>query len=263
MKKLLWILFSLGLVIFIVFGTLTFAVGKKEADNMKRETILNKTYQEKIKHINVNASDAAVTIKKGDQFKVTSVGNKDEFDITFKVEDETLNVNLKEQNLMINFNFFKNAYNEIEITVPKNLEQLDIKTDTGKINMHDIKSDNTSLVVDTGMINVNGSDLGNFEAYSDTGKILTNKTNFKNGKIQSDTGTVRLNDAPTDTPLDIETDTGSVRLVYNKTLKNTLLDIEQDVGNTQINRAELKNKKVGSGDNLVKIRSDVGSVQID
>ena len=82
--------------------------------------------------------------------------------------------------------------------------------------MHDIKSDNTSLVVDTGMINVNGSDLGNFEAYSDTGKILTNKTNFKNGKIQSDTGTVRLNDAPTDTPLDIETDTGSVRLVYNK-----------------------------------------------
>jgi len=64
MKKLLWILFSVGLILFIVFGTLTFAVGKKEADNTKQETILNKTYQEDIKHINVNASDAAVTIKK-------------------------------------------------------------------------------------------------------------------------------------------------------------------------------------------------------
>ena len=263
MKKLLWILFGLGLVLFIVFSTLALIVGKKEADNMKQETILNKTYQEKIKHINVNASDAAVTIKKGDQFKVTSVGNKDEFDITSKVKDETLNVNLKDKNMIINFNFFDNAYNEIEITVPKNLEKLDVTTDTGKLNIRDIKADNTSLVVDTGMINIDGSDLGNFEANSDTGKILTNKTNFKNGKIQSDTGTVRLNDAPADTPLDIETDTGSVTLVYNKTLKNTLLDIEQDVGNTQINRTELKNKKVGSGDNLVKIRSDVGSVQID
>ena len=38
---------------------------------------------------------------------MTSVGNKDEFDITSKVEDETLNVNLKEQNLMINFNFLR------------------------------------------------------------------------------------------------------------------------------------------------------------
>lgn len=263
MKKLLWILFSVGLILFIVFGTLTFAVGKKEADNTKQETILNKTYQEDIKHINVYARDAAVTIKKGDQFKVKSVGNKDKIDFTSKVKDGTLNVNLKDKNMIINFNFFDNAYNEIEITVPKNLEKLDVTTDTGKLNIRDIKADNTSLVVDTGMINIDGSDLGNFEANSDTGKILTNKTNFKNGKIQSDTGTVRLNDAPADTPLDIETDTGSVTLVYNKTLKNTLLDIEQDVGNTQINRTELKNKKVGSGDNLVKIRSDVGSVQID
>jgi len=194
---------------------------------------------------------------------VKSVGNKDKIDVTSKVKDGTLNVNLKDKNMIINFNFFDNAYNEIEITVPKNLAKLDVTTDTGKLNIRDIKADNTSLVVDTGMINIDGSDLGNFEANSDTGKILTNKTNFKNGKIQSDTGTVRLNDAPADTPIDIETDTGSVTLVYNKTLKNTLLDIEQDVGNTQINRTELKNKKVGSGDNLVKIRSDVGSVQID
>lgn len=35
MKKLLWILFSVGLILFIIFGTLTFAVGTKEADNMK------------------------------------------------------------------------------------------------------------------------------------------------------------------------------------------------------------------------------------
>lgn len=263
MKKILWVLFSVGLIMFIVFATLSLVVGLKEGNNSDRKTVLNETYEDNIKNIKVNGGDAAVTIKKGDKFKVKSVAADGQFDVTSKVSGDTLNVDAENQDVMVNFNIFKDMNNEIEVTIPKNIESINVKNDRGKLIVKDINSKNSKFRVDTGMINISDSYLGNFEAYSDTGEILTNKTHFNNGKIQCDTGEVSLNDAPADTPLNIETDTGEVRLVYSEEITNTLLDIEQDVGDAQINRKELKNKKVGSGDNLVKIRSDVGSVQID
>nr|WP_263314402.1 DUF4097 domain-containing protein [Mammaliicoccus sp. Marseille-Q6498] len=263
MKKILWLVFSVGLIMFIVFGTLSYFTGKKLADSAHQETLSNETYQDDIKNIKINAEDIDVKIKKGDKFSVKSTGYKNEFKVDSKVENDNLDINVKVQKMIINFNIFENDANKIEVTVPKTLNRLNVKTDTGKILVNELKSKNSTFIVDTGIINIHDSDLGVLEANSDTGKMLFNKTVFKKGNLKTDTGSIRINDTPVDTPLNIKTDVGSVRLVYNQALKNTLFDVKKDVGSAEINRPELKNNMVGSGDNIVKIRSDVGKIQID
>ena len=263
MKKTLWILFGAGLILFIVFGTMTLIEGQKSAKNMSEETLINETYQSEIKNIKVNGKDAAVKIKKGNQFKVKSVGSKDDFQVSSKVRGDTLDINVKNQFDIINFDLFKNMHTQIEVTVPEELNSLNVKTDTGKLSVKDIKSQTSTFKVDTSMIDITNSQLGNLKVDSDTGKISTHNIDFKSGKLEADTGTIKMNGVPADKPLNIKTDTGAIKLIYNEAPKNTFLDIEQDVGNAKINQPELKNKKVGSGDNLVKITSDVGSIQID
>lgn len=263
MKKLLWILFSLGLILFIVFGALTFVEVQKISENTHEKTVLNKTYQDKIKHINVNAVDAAVTIKKGKDFNVKAIKSNADFKVKSEVRKDTLNIGVKMQDPIINLNVFNNKYNKIVITVPQEMDSTFVMTDTGEINVKDLKSKKTTFHVDTGSIDLTDSKLGKLEINADTGNILTSHTQFTNGNIEADTSSVKLNDAPADIPLNIKTDTGSIKIKYNHSPKNTLLDIQQDTGKAQININALKNKRVGSGDNLVKIESDVGSVQID
>ncbi|RIL50148.1 hypothetical protein BUY93_08050 [Mammaliicoccus fleurettii] len=263
MKKILWLLFSVGLILFIIFGVMMLREGQKLANNTSEKTLVNKTYENDIKNINVNGRDAAIKIKKGNQFKVKSVGSEDDLQVSSKVSGNNLNINVKNQYDIINFDFFRNMHNQIEVTVPEKLNHLNVKTDTGKINVKDIKSETSTFEVDTGRIDISSSQLGNLKVGSDTGEISLHHINFESSKLKTDTGAIEINGVPVDKPINIKTDTGSIKLIYNEVPKNTLLDIEQDVGNTKINQPELKNKKVGSGHNLVKITCDVGSVQID
>lgn len=68
---------------------------------------------------------------------------------------------------------------------------------------------------------------------------------------------------PIDKPTNIDTDTGDVVLDYGKLQpKNTLIDFSSDIGNLNIENSKLKNKKIGNGENVIKLITDTGDVTV-
>ncbi len=66
-----------------------------------------------------------------------------------------------------------------------------------------------------------------------------------------------------DKPTNVETDTGDVVLNYGGDQpKNTLIDFNSDIGDLNIENSKLKDKKIGNGENLVKIVTDTGDTTI-
>ncbi|GEP81984.1 DUF4097 family beta strand repeat-containing protein [Staphylococcus kloosii] len=263
MKKLLWILFALGTLMFVVFGILTIIKGKEIAHTHPSKVTNNEDFNENIDHLNINGSNANVKIKQGDKFNVKSIGPNSKYKSNAKVNNKSLNINMNQPKAIVNLNPFQRNYTQLEVTVPKSLKSIKISGESGNIDVDGINTQSSKFKADSGQVKLKNSKLGSLNINVDTGKLVTQHSKFQHAKIKADTGLVRMKNVPADKPIDIDVDTAYVHLSFDQAPKNSLFDVNQQEGKPDINIPSLKNKKIGNGKNIIKIRTDVGHVKID
>ncbi|AMY05753.1 MULTISPECIES: DUF4097 family beta strand repeat-containing protein [Staphylococcus] len=271
MKKVLIILFTIGLLMFIGFGLATYFEIKKGSNTPSHPLNYEKVYQKEdtsIKKLKVNSQLADVKVKRGKHFSVKAKsGDKEHTEITSKIKNGTLFVKEAHKGSKINFNVQGIKPTDITITVPNRmLEKAELYNDTSDITIEGLKAKQVEAVTNTGDIQFKNSESKQLDLTSDTGDIELLKTEFKDVSAQSDTGDVIIKSINGDADIDTSTDTGDIELDYAKAPKNTKLINKTDEDNgseIRVNQPQLKNEKYGQGNFKVQVDTDTGKVVIN
>ncbi|UTB81630.1 DUF4097 family beta strand repeat-containing protein [Staphylococcus carnosus] len=271
MKKVLIILFTIGLLMFIGFGLATYFEMKKVSNTPSHPLNYEKDYQKEddsIKKLQVNGQLADIKVKHGKHFSVKAKsGDKAHTEITSEIKNSTLIVKEAQKGPRINFNFKGTKPADITITVPDHkLEKVDLHNDTSDITIEGLKAEQVEAVTNTGDIQFKNSKSNQLDLKSDTGDIELLKTEFKDVTAQSDTGDIIIKSINGDANIDTRTDTGDIKLDYAKAPKNTKLVDKTDEDNAseiRINQPQLKDEKYGQGNFKVQVDTDTGNVVIN
>ncbi|MGW7810668.1 DUF4097 family beta strand repeat-containing protein [Staphylococcus xylosus] len=265
MRKVLVFIFIIGLVITVVCALGAIKQFKIEQEKAKDVTTnFNKSFEESdIKALTVNFEHSNLKVKRGDKFNVTSEGSNEQAQINAQISEGELKLTDNNQACNINLSFLGIKKNNVVVTVPKRLEGITIDSSNGSIDLNNIDAKQANVYSDVGELTIKNSKYNKLKASSDVASILVEKSMYNQGEFETDTGELTIEDMPIDKPTNIDTDIGDVVLKYGKTQpKNTLIDFSSDIGNLNIENSKLKNKKIGNGENLIKIVTDTGDVTI-
>ncbi|PKI04270.1 hypothetical protein CW744_10535 [Staphylococcus xylosus] len=265
MRKVLVFIFIIGLVITVVCALGAIKQFKIEQEKAKDVTTnFNKSFEESdIKALTVNFEHSNLKVKRGDKFNVTSEGSNEQAQINAQISEGELKLTDNNQASNINLSFLGIKKNNVVVTVPKRLEGITIDSSNGSIDLNNIDAKQANVYSDVGELTIKNSKYNKLKASSDVASILVEKSMYNQGEFETDTGELTIEDMPIDKPTNIDTDIGDVILEYGKTQpKNTLIDFSSDIGNLNIENSKLKNKKIGNGENLIKIVTDTGDVTI-
>lgn len=265
MRKVLVFIFIIGLIITVVCALGAIKQFKIEQEKAKDVTTnFNKSYEESdIKALKVNFEHSNLKVKHGDKFKVTSEGSNEQTKINAQISKGELKLTDNKQTSNINLSFLEIKKNDVVVTVPKRLESMKLDLSNGSIDLNNIEAEEANVYSDVGELTINNSKYNKLKASSDVASILLEKTMYNQGEFETDTGQLTIEDMPIDKPTNIDTDTGDIVLDYGKLQpKNTIIDFSSDIGNLNIENSKLKNKKIGNGENLIKIITDTGDVTI-
>ncbi|MGW7860609.1 DUF4097 family beta strand repeat-containing protein [Staphylococcus xylosus] len=265
MRKVLVFIFIIGLVITVVCALGAIKQFKIEQQKAKDVTTnFNKSFEESdIKALTVNFEHSNLKVKRGDKFNVTSEGSNEQAQINAQISEGELKLTDNNQACNINLSFLGIKKNNVVVTVPKRLEGITIDSSNGSIDLNNIDAKQANVYSDVGELTIKNSKYNKLKASSDVASILVEKSMYNQGEFETDTGELTIEDMPIDKPTNIDTDIGDVVLKYGKTQpKNTLIDFSSDIGNLNIENSKLKNKKIGNGENLIKIVTDTGDVTI-
>lgn len=265
MRKVLVFIFIIGLIITVVCALGAIKQFKIEQEKAKDVTTnFNKSYEESdIKALKVNFEHSNLKVKHGDKFKVTSEGSNEQTKINAQISKGELKLTDNKQTSNINLSFLEIKKNDVVVTVPKRLKGMKLDLSNGSIDLNNIEAEEANVYSDVGELTINNSKYNKLKASSDVASILLEKTMYNQGEFETDTGQLTIEDMPIDKPTNIDTDTGDIVLDYGKLQpKNTIIDFSSDIGNLNIENSKLKNKKIGNGENLIKIITDTGDVTI-
>lgn len=265
MRKVLVFIFIIGLVITVVCALGAIKQFKIEQEKAKDVTTnFNKSFEESdIKALTVNFEHSNLKVKRGDKFNVTSEGSNEQAQINAQISEGELKLTDNNQASNINLSFLGIKKNNVVVTVPKRLEGITIDSSNGSIDLNNIDAKQANVYSDVGELTIKNSKYNKLKASSDVASILVEKSMYNQGEFETDTGELTIEDMPIDKPTNIDTGIGDVVLKYGKTQpKNTLIDFSSDIGNLNIENSKLKNKKIGNGENLIKIVTDTGDVTI-
>ncbi|MDW8544930.1 DUF4097 family beta strand repeat-containing protein [Staphylococcus pseudoxylosus] len=265
MRKVLVFTFIIGLIITVVCVLGAIKQFKIEQEKAKDVTTnFNKTYEESdIKALKVNFEHSNLKVKHGNKFNVTSEGSNEQTKINAQISKGELKLTDNKQTSNINLSFLGIKKNDVIVTVPKRLEVMKLDSSNGSIDLNNIEAEEANVYSDVGELTINNSKYNKLKASSDVASILLEKTMYNQGEFETDTGQLTIEDMPIDKPTNIDTDTGDVVLDYGKLQpKNTLIDFSSDIGNLNIENSKLKNKKIGNGENVIKLITDTGDVTI-
>ncbi|AYU54031.1 hypothetical protein CNQ82_00685 [Staphylococcus debuckii] len=271
MKKILIILFTVGLLMFIGFGSATFFEAKKIANQPRTPLHYVKDYQKEdaaIKKLKVNSQLADVEVQRGKHFKVEAAGgDKKKTEVTSEIKDGTLIVKEKHKGSNINFNIGDIKASDITITVPdRMLETVELYNDSTDITVKGLKAKQATANASTGDIEFRNSDINQLNLVNDTGDIDLAKTHFKDVTAESDTGDITINSIKGDANIKADSDTGDIELNYTEPPQNTKLINHTDEDNgseVRVNQPQLKAEKYGQGKYKVEVDTDTGYVEIN
>lgn len=278
MKKL----FFVGLSIFVVFGLLGtllwFSVNKQYE---KQETYKKVFKNNETDQIIINAQNTNVDVKKGRYLKIDYDGKQK---VNTNIENNLLHFSEQDKKLTFNANFipFRKVNNHLTIRLPEqNYSAFNITTNTGNINIKNVKSKNSNIITgtgnitfdqvdfqhvkamaDVGSIDIKDSKLYEFNGELDTGNITVDNSVLKNNEMITSIGNIKIRDLKNECDIKASTEDGNILIDYKHKPQNTLLQLHADAGNTKIENNAFHGEKVGNGKNVVESYTDKGDIKI-
>lgn len=213
-----------------------------------------------------------------------------------RVENGKLNLRLKEK---WHFNFFDfSGWNDKQVVTVtltdeamKSLESLKLNSDSGSVRVNGAKAANSSIEADSGSIKVGSFEGGTLSLKSDSGSIKLDSFTGSSLALQSDSGSIHAGTVLAEVKVSSDSgsitidhltgkivaksDSGSIRIVKDD---GTGADVKSDSGSVRIGvpasysgSYDLKSDSgsihhpdpVGTSGELIKVRTDSGSIRIN
>ncbi len=255
---------ALLLLIVGIFGAmLTYHTNAKSVS-------FEKTLSDSFTKLDINADNENIKIipTKDTETKVKLSGkavSDYKQDYSVKVEDSTLRIQLREQQVKF-FSFdFSSIFTPLtlKIYVPEKLyNSFVIDNDNGEIQTGNLKIHNLKLSTNNGRIIIKNTTAGNVDVQSDNGSIsfegnisgkIAGKTN--NGKISISVPSI-------DHPIQLESDNGSIIVQTNQEPDDVTYDLHSDNGSINIFDKYKSGSVVGNGSNLIRLTTNNGKITI-
>ncbi|MFC5448754.1 DUF4097 family beta strand repeat-containing protein [Paenibacillus aestuarii] len=307
-----------GMKFFLVLGFACLAVGLIGSAISFRDTdwtasttnidVEKKIAAANIDTLSINSGRAGITFIPGDsdEIKVHLVGAATtSLAENCTVEAETVGTNGwkvnvcqdKKTHFSFNLEELKNLISNhgnrlrTEVTLPNKLyKAITLTTDTGPIDLKEVKAETLTANADTGSITINryeGKQLnlqtdtgrievkdgqGNVRLTTDTGSIEANLHNMGDDvAMQADTGSIQATLQDIGNNVTLTTDTGSVELHLTPPPSSASFDLSTDTGrvfldipgvNAQHTDPHQAKATIGDGSNKVTVRTDTGSIRV-
>ncbi|WP_400243604.1 DUF4097 domain-containing protein [Niallia sp. JL1B1071] len=180
---------------------------------------------------------------------------------TAKVEGETLVVKWEERQFGFLHLDFNNSLT-IRVTLPeKQYQIMTINNDNGKVHLADLNIDKVKAESNNGRIEMKNVQSQNVEVKSDNGRVsLEHVSGTIKGK--SNNGRIFMKTATLDQPIQLETNNGRIEIETENEPTNVTFDVRVDNGSINILDKYKGSTVIGNGENLVKLKTNNGKIQV-
>ncbi len=143
------------------------------------------------------------------------------------------------------------------------LEDIEIKSDAGDINMDGINSDYFYGEFSAGNVIVDNCTFRKFEIDTDAGNIEIDNSDMKIIKIETDAGNIEIKNTKPE-EIEVNTDFGNVEINGISDLDAYDIECDIDAGIVKVGNSSFGNKyhKNGSGSGSIKVSVDAGNIEI-
>lgn len=213
----------------------------------------NKVYSSNIKYVDIDISTSNVFIKYGEVLSVDASNVSKNFKV--KENRDTLSI---KSNAFLTFG--SKISSEVIITIPSNIEELDIEYGAGKLDISDININDFSL--DSGAGKVSLKNVVSSDANIDTGagELVIEDSKFTDLKLNMGAGKTTFNGLLLG---DTKIEQGVGELILNLSGDDYTIKANKGLGDIIINGSYVEDMPYGNGSNTIKINGGVGSVNIN
>lgn len=143
-------------------------------------------------------------------------------------------------------------------------EELDLRNDTGDIYVEGSQTEGLQIECDTGDINLKKTRFTKAEFENDTGLIEALACIGKTVVGSNNTGNIQLQ-VNNSEQMDLETDTGSIKLALEGEQNDYNIDFKSDTGSLRLERGDYKNRaEIDNGaKRWIRMCTDTGNAEID
>lgn len=175
----------------------------------------------------------------------------------YKVENNVLKISqpVKKSNL------FGSKKCKVTITVPNQLDTIDITADVGEINLEGLSAALLTLKADVGDIDVSDCNLENVELDTDVGDVDVSDCTLENVELGADVGDIDFNNS-TFLTMNASNGTGDIT-VSSSDLSDYQIQLETSIGEVCVNDQNYRRKFNQDGKSTLKLTINNSTGDID
>ena len=252
-----------------------------QTDPAQQETLEQQNFGEGIEEVDIGVENARVEMMPGDgeDTRIVLLGNDDDFTLNTEVAGGRLSIEVDDRSPFFNFDFTRSY--TLQVHVPeRGLDYVSAESANGTIEANGISVDELALEADNGRIELGSVDSGTVDAETDNGRIEVKNmeadivARSANGRIvfddvsgdltaQANNGRIELDTDTLDFPVDFETDNGQISIRTDAEPLNARIEARVDNGSIDVYGRDNEETVFGSGDVLIRLVSDNGSITVE
>lgn len=230
-------LFLTFTIFFSIVGGLYAFTSMFSKDNVIEEntSILWNQSTENIKYLDIEVNSSNLVIKPGNSF-IIETNNKH---IKYKIDNNELKI--KEEGYHLTNSKLKS---ELIITIPDtNLNEIDINTGAGNLNIDSINTEKLDIDLGAGTFTINNGSINDLDLDVGVGEVKITSNITGNSSISSGVGKLSLN--------------------LLNTFDNYRFEVNKGIGKVTINDIEVgDNSTLGNGTNTIKLDGGIGEIVV-
>lgn len=249
-------LFLTFTIFFSIVGGLYAFTSMFSKDNVIEEntSILLNQSTENIKYLDIDVNSSNLVIKPGNSF-IIETNNKH---IKYKIDNNELKI--KEEGYHLTNSKLKS---ELIITIPDtNLNEIDINTGAGNLNIDSINTEKLDIDLGTGTTLINNLYSKRADIDTGAGTFTINNGSINDLDLDIGVGEVKITSNITGNS-SISSGVGKLSLNLLNTFDNYRFEVNKGIGKVTINDIEVgDNSTLGNGTNTIKLDGGIGEIVV-
>lgn len=264
-------LVGVGIVLYLVYNS----------SPAQQEVLEEKSFTENIEEMEITVENSRVEIRlsEDETARIVMSGNNDDFTLNTEAAGGLLAIEVEDSTPFFNFDF--NHSYTLQVYVPASgLDSLSADSNNGTIEVGEIRADELMLEADNGRITLDAVDSERVEIETDNGQIELKdmeadiSVRSSNGRIlfsdisgkleaKANNGRIELEADTLDFPVDFDTDNGRIEIRTRNEPANARIEARVDNGNIDVYGRENEETVFGSGEVLIRLSSNNGSITVE
>lgn len=225
-------------------------------DNVIEEntSILLNQSTENIKYLDIDVNSSNLVIKPGNSFIIETINKH----IKYKIDNNELKI--KEEGYHLTNSKLKS---ELIITIPDtNLNEIDINTGAGNLNIDSINTEKLDIDLGTGTTLINNLYSKRADIDTGAGTFTINNGSINDLDLDIGVGEVKITSNITGNS-SISSGVGKLSLNLLNTFDNYRFEVNKGIGKVTINDIEVgDNSTLGNGTNTIKLDGGIGEIVV-